>query len=92
MNTSAILYLVILHCALWHLPLGPGLMWGVDAYERDRNAASSVTITSLFMLVFIIFIGQLGKDLKKTVNYPHFVDKGGGSLNVDKRWGSPHED
>ena len=23
---------------------------------------------------------------KKTANYPHFVDKGGGSSNVDKRW------
>ena len=32
---------------------------------------------------------------KKTANYPHFGDKGGGSLNMDKRWGgggSPHVD
>ena len=24
---------------------------------------------------------------KNTANYPHFVDKGGGSSNVDKQWG-----
>ena len=24
---------------------------------------------------------------EKTANYPHFVDKGGGSSNVDNQWG-----
>ena len=42
-----------------HPLLGPGSMWGVNAHERDHNPASSVTITSLFMLVFIIFNGRL---------------------------------
>ena len=31
---------------------------------------------------------SLGKGFKKkTANYPHFMDKGRGSSNVDKQWG-----
>ena len=34
-------------------------MWGVNDHERDHNPAQCFTITSLFMLVFIICNGQL---------------------------------
>ena len=41
-------------------------MKGVNAHEQDHNLASSVTITSLFMLVFIIFNVRLEKGQQKT--------------------------
>ena len=35
----------------------------------------------------------LKEGLKKTENYPHFVDKGGGPSNANKQWGrSSHVD
>ena len=42
-----------------HPSLGQGLMWGVNAHERDHIPASYVTLTILSMLVLKIFNGRL---------------------------------
>ena len=58
-------------------PPWAGFNEGLNAHERDYNPASSVTITSLFMLVFIIFNGQL-EGPKKNSKYKLFPKGRGG--------------
>ena len=57
------------------LPSWAGFNEGLNAHEWDYNPALSVTITSLFMLVFIIFNGRL--EGPKKIQNVNFFQKGG---------------
>ena len=55
----------------------------------SEKVKSDVIGLQIFVLLQLLYGLQKVREgsKKKTANYPHFVDKGGGSPNVDKRGG-----